>query len=126
VVDDHGGCRDVLVELVEAAGFEVVGTADSGETAVSAAVALAPDLVLMDVRMPGKGGRAAASVIAAFQPDAVVVLVSETPRSTGGEVIAKSALTPSLLRDIWRVRAPAHPSHRLPGREPALPARSVQ
>ena len=125
VVDDHEGCRNVLVELVEAAGFEVVATADSGEAAVAAAVALAPDLAVLDVRMPGQGGRAAAGVIAALQPDTVVVLVSETPRS-GGDVIAKSALTPALLRSIWRVRAPARPSHRLPVHEQGLPARSVQ
>jgi DNA-binding NarL/FixJ family response regulator len=86
VVDDHDGCRAALVDLVEAAGFEVAGTADSGEAACAAVVALAADLVL---------------------------LVSETLRS-GADVIAKSALTPSLLRDLWRVRAPSRPSHRLP------------
>ena len=113
VVDDHDGCRAALAELVEAAGLEVAGTADSGEAACAAVVALAPDLVLLDVRMPGRGGRAAAGAIAARAPDTGVVLVSETPRS-GGDVIAKSALTPSLLRSLWRVRAPGGASHRLP------------
>ena len=125
VVDDHDGCRRALVELVEAAGFEVAGTADSGEAAVSAAVALSPDLVLLDVRMPGKGGRAAATVIGALRPDTVVALVSETPRGDG-DVIAKSALTADMLRGLWRVRAPASPSHRLPVQSPQLGARSVQ
>ena len=114
VVDDHGGCRRALEELVEAAGFEVAAAADSGEAALAALSELAPDLVLLDVRMPGMGGRAAATAIAALRPDTVVVLVSETPRGSDDGVVAKSALTPGLLRGLWRVRAPAGPSHPLP------------
>ena len=116
VIDDHCACRRALEELVAAAGFEVVGTADSGEGAVAAAAELAPDLVLLDVRMPGMGGRAAAAAIAAGRSETVVVLVSATAH--GGDVIAKSALSAGLLRGLWRVRAPAGRSHPLPADSP--------
>jgi DNA-binding NarL/FixJ family response regulator len=125
VVDDHAGCRQALGELVEAAGFELVGKADSGEAACAAAAALDPDLVLLDVRMPGMGGRAAAAAIAALHPGTVVVLVSETPPGSSQEVLAKSLLNPDVLRRLWRVRAPAVRSHPLPAdvRDRSLGAR---
>lgn len=57
VVDDHPIVRSGIVGLLEAEpDFEVVGEAVDGETAVSRAAELAPDLVLMDLRMPGIGG----------------------------------------------------------------------
>lgn len=104
VVDDHAGCRKALGELVEAAGFELVDTADSGESACAAVAACRPDLVLLDVRMPGMGGRAAAAAIAALHPETIVVLVSETPDESGA-VVPKSTLSAGVLRGLWRVRS---------------------
>jgi CheY-like chemotaxis protein len=114
VVDDHAGCRRALEELAAAAGFEVVASADSGEAALAAAAALEPDFVLLDVRMPGIGGRAAASILAARHPEMVVLLVSETSPTSAGDVVPKSALSADLLRSLWRVRAPGGGSHPLP------------
>ena len=57
VVDDQEPFRDAMRELVAAtAGFELVGEAASGEDALAAIGNLSPELVLMDVRMPGIGG----------------------------------------------------------------------
>ena len=57
VVDDHPIVRSGIVGLLEAEpDFDVVGEAVDGETALELAAALAPDLVLMDLRMPGMGG----------------------------------------------------------------------
>ncbi|HET7688748.1 MAG TPA: response regulator transcription factor [Nocardioidaceae bacterium] len=57
VVDDESLVRDGLVAIVSARpGLEVVGTADSGEGALEQVAALQPDVVLMDLRMPGIGG----------------------------------------------------------------------
>lgn len=57
IVDDQESYRSaarLVVSLTE--GFEVVGEADNGEAGVEAALALRPDLVLMDVNMPGIDG----------------------------------------------------------------------
>ena len=60
IVDDHDlvrtGIRRLLEDRKESDGIEVVGEADSGEMAVDAVRQLAPDVVLMDVNMPGIGG----------------------------------------------------------------------
>ena len=57
VADDHALYRRGLVmELDDADHIEVVAEAASGEEAVESATHLAPDVVLMDVRMPGIGG----------------------------------------------------------------------
>ncbi|MFD7695965.1 response regulator [Streptomyces sp. NPDC059805] len=60
IVDDHPVVRDGLRGMFESApGFTVLGEAASGEEAVERAAALDPDVVLMDLRMPGGGGVAA-------------------------------------------------------------------
>lgn len=65
VADDHPIVRAGIVGLLEAEeDFAVVSEADSGESAVELAAALAPDVVLMDLRMPGIGGVEATRLIA--------------------------------------------------------------
>ncbi|MFF0303839.1 response regulator [Streptomyces sp. NPDC004562] len=60
IVDDHPVVRDGLRGMFESApGFTVLGEAASGEEAVERVAALDPDVVLMDLRMPGGGGVAA-------------------------------------------------------------------
>lgn len=60
IVDDHSLFRRGLAEVLdEHGGFQVVGEADSGPEAVAMTKKLAPDVVLMDVHMPGGGGVAA-------------------------------------------------------------------
>ncbi len=57
IVDDHPVVRDGLRGIFDATeGLEVVGEAGDGSTALSMALALDPDVVLMDLRMPGVGG----------------------------------------------------------------------
>lgn len=57
VVDDHDLVRMGITRMLsDVPGLSVVGEADSGETAVTQVRALKPDVVLMDVRMPGIGG----------------------------------------------------------------------
>jgi DNA-binding NarL/FixJ family response regulator len=75
VADDHALLRDGLTALLRsAADIEVVGEAASGEEAIAACERVRPDLVLMDVAMPGLGGLEATLAIRRQHP-AVRVLV---------------------------------------------------
>jgi DNA-binding NarL/FixJ family response regulator len=56
VVDDHDLFRTGLRNLLEEQGVNVVGEAENGETAIRLASDLAPDVVIMDLNMPGAGG----------------------------------------------------------------------
>src|SRR3954467_3607297 len=53
IVDDHRSFRHAARRVLESAGFEIVGEADDGEAALEAIPRLRPDIVLLDVQMPG-------------------------------------------------------------------------
>jgi DNA-binding NarL/FixJ family response regulator len=110
-VDDDGPFLGLLNEVLRATDqLETAGVATSGEQAVTAAERLRPEIVLMDVRMPGLGGLEAAKRIKAAQPQTLIVLIStehpdELPRETRASfvdaVVWKPDLEPGLLDTIW-------------------------
>jgi CheY-like chemotaxis protein len=111
IVDDGPFFQEVARELIDAtSGFEYVGAAYSGEEGIDQAERLRPDLVLMDVRMPGIGGIEAARRMSACGSRAVVVLVSADEGLTevrpGGapQVVPKRKLCRTLLRALWDER----------------------
>jgi DNA-binding NarL/FixJ family response regulator len=114
VVDDQDPFREAMRDMVVGTdGFSLVGEASSGEEATRAVGMLAPELVLMDVTMPGMGGIAAARAILDMRPGTVVVLISvDDPglypdAASLGEAVAclrKQDLKPSRLRELWRAR----------------------
>ncbi|WP_131742770.1 response regulator [Actinomadura roseirufa] len=84
VVDDNPIVRAGLVSLLEAGGVEVVGEAVDGGHAVELAERLRPDIVLLDVRMPGVDGVSAAGPLSAL---AKVLMLSY---DTGSDVIGQA------------------------------------
>jgi DNA-binding NarL/FixJ family response regulator len=80
VVDDQPPFRQAARAVVSLTpGFEVVGEAASGEEAVELAHALEPDVVLMDVYLPGINGLAACRTIVEDRPGTTVLLLSTYP-----------------------------------------------
>jgi DNA-binding NarL/FixJ family response regulator len=91
VVDDQEPFRLAAAAVVEATpGFEVVGEAASGEDALRAVAALQPDLVLMDVVLPGLDGLAATRRVKDAAPDVVVLLLSTYDLQDHGRAVASS------------------------------------
>jgi two-component system, NarL family, invasion response regulator UvrY len=96
-----------------AEGFEMVGVAHSGEEAVQLAALTRPDLVLLDVNMPGIGGVDAARRIRRAQPSTFIVMMSadsggrrvtELLGSAETAMLDKRRLAPRTLADIWARR----------------------
>ena len=111
VVDDSRWFREAAASVVRATpGFDLVGEASTGEAAVRLADWLAPDITLMDIRMPGLDGIAAARAIAAAHPSATIVLLTagrpvdleETPPDTVAATLDKRELRPGALEALWR------------------------
>jgi DNA-binding NarL/FixJ family response regulator len=76
IVDDHPLTREALAALLVQNGFDVAGQAADGETAVRQAGELGPDLILLDLSMPGMNGLEALPRLRAAAPAAEVVVLT--------------------------------------------------
>lgn len=80
IAEDEAIIRLDLKEMLEEEGYEVVGEAADGEAAIRLARERSPDLVIMDVKMPGMDGLTAAGVIVDEQLGAVLILTAFSQR----------------------------------------------
>jgi DNA-binding NarL/FixJ family response regulator len=93
IVDDSDIVRRGLTTIVDTAdGFQVVGTATDGRDALTVAGRLKPDLILMDIRMPGLDGLAATRQLMAFEtPPRIVILTTFNDDEYIAEAVAAGA-----------------------------------
>jgi two-component system, NarL family, invasion response regulator UvrY len=109
-VDDKTIFLDVAREVVAATpGFEWIGGATSGAEALEKVTKFSPELVLVDVRMPGMDGIETAERISECHPEAVIVLMSEDSPALAPAAMAAGAAAlirkrefgPAMLRRLW-------------------------
>lgn len=81
VVDDHAGYRSALRRMLVADGFEVVGETSDGESALTAIAELQPDVVLLDVNLPGIDGFEVAARAAGVSRSAIVLISTRDAES---------------------------------------------
>ena len=111
MVDDQAQFQHAMIAVVEETdGFEVVGQASSGEQALEVAAALLPDLVLMDVNLPGIDGMESTRWLRSGGSPPVVLLLSTYDEEAGVQFVAesgaaayvtKSAFGPDRLVAVW-------------------------
>jgi DNA-binding NarL/FixJ family response regulator len=90
VVDDHASFRSCARTLLESEGFDVVGEAADGKSAVALAAELDPELVLLDIQLPDIDGFAVAEQLLTDDPQLRIVLISSRDRSSYGPLIERS------------------------------------
>jgi CheY-like chemotaxis protein len=99
IVDDHAGFRDFARRLLEAGGYTVVGEAEDGASALSAAEALRPELVLLDVMLPDCDGFAVAERLAGNCDEPVVVLTSSREAADFGQRLKRTSARGFIHKD---------------------------
>ncbi len=91
IVDDHADFRALATELLEAAGYEVVGSFPDGRSALDAISALRPDVVLLDVQLPDIDGFCVMAEVEGLSGGPTVVLISTREAADYGGRVARSS-----------------------------------
>jgi len=100
IADDHSLFRESLRSLLVSRGFEVVGEAREGREAVELARRLQPDIVLMDLSMPGLDGLAATRLMAAEMPQVKVVVLTGSDEDANLFEAIKSGAQGYMLKNL--------------------------
>ena len=116
LVDDDAETSALLRSVLEDEGIEVVGAADDGSRVVDYAERLRPDVVLMDLRMPGVDGFKATELLKERFPWMQVIFLTfydellpdRSPQEVGAFAYLIKGCSPKLMRDVihqaWRHR----------------------
>jgi two-component system response regulator AlgR len=115
--------------LAQSPQVDLVGTASDGESAVRMAEALSPDLLLLDIEMPGLDGIDVARALAAKQPSAAVVFITAFDQFAVAafeveavDYLMKPVTPERLQRALKRARDYLHRREKAPAREPSPPS----
>jgi DNA-binding NarL/FixJ family response regulator len=118
-VDDQTVFRDTARSLIAATpGLEQVGEASSGEEALALAAELRPDLVLVDVRMPGMDGIETARRLTEADPSTAVVLISLEEVPNLSEAVGRAGATGYIRKQDLSTRTLIQLLDRCPRRPP--------
>ena len=90
IVDDNAGFRTRAREVLESEGFDVVGEAVDGDSALEASGRLAPDVVLLDVQLPDVDGFEVAKRLTSNGDGPAVVLISSREAADFGSLVRSS------------------------------------
>ena len=90
IVDDHAAFRESASALLEAEGFEVVGEAGDWEEAMRAVERLHPEIVLVDIQLPGLDGFGVAERLAEIVHAPAVVLISSRDAGAYGARVGEA------------------------------------
>ena len=114
IVDDHEAFRASAKLLLESEGFQVVGEAADGGSAIQQTASLAPDLILLDVQLPDINGLEVANRLTGTDGAPAVILISSRDRGDFGPLVkasgargfvAKADLSGQRLRALLDARA---------------------
>jgi DNA-binding NarL/FixJ family response regulator len=109
IVDDHDGFRAQVANMLQAAGYEVVGSCADGRSALVAISTLGPDVVLLDVQLPDTDGfRLITELDAGLRGPAIVLISSREAADYGSRVggsgaagfITKAELSAQSLAEV--------------------------
>ena len=111
IVDDHHAVRTTLRELLDSHSFQVCGDAKDGKEAIEKVIELRPDIVLLDVNMPGMNGMQAALEIRRISPGIKILFLTvlgAAEAATGARLLAdgyvsKSAAGTELIPALERL-----------------------
>ena len=132
IVDDHAGFRAQAAQLLQAAGYEVVGSCPDGRSALAAISDLRPDVVLLDVQLPDIDGFGLIGERDAGCGAPAIVLTSSREAADYGARVARSGvagfitkaeLSVSSLAEVVRRRRARPPASPAPPPRPPLPMR---
>jgi DNA-binding NarL/FixJ family response regulator len=90
IVDDHPSFRGTARALLESEGFEVVGEAADGASAIEAAQSLRPDVILLDIYLPDIDGFEVASTLTRNGGAAAIVMTSSRDARDFGPLVEQS------------------------------------
>lgn len=100
LADDHTLFRDGVRSLLAARGVDVIGEAADGREAVAAALALRPDVVLMDITMPVMDGLEATRLIKASAPEIKIIMLTVSDEDRTVFEAIKSGAAGYLLKNL--------------------------